>query len=350
MRQPTRDNRSAVSIRTVLTICAAVAAVAAIVYVLRSCPFAVTTTLISLVAAAAANHLVARLQWFKLPRWCAILLVALGLGGAITGLVFFLEPVIAAQTKNLVQALPKAARALLGSSWVRRVLPHASNVDAQIGQLIAGAASPALAAVGSVLSFAATVVTTVILTVFMLAFGPSLLHAFLDWFRPDRRAALGSALAQIYAGIGGYLAGLALVCAINGAMTTTFLALVAPGFFVPLGLLSGLSSLVPYAGPLVTGTFISLIAGATLGLSRGLIIAAYFVAYGQLEGHVLAPLILRHTVHVNPLVMLVAILFLAEFAGVVGAILAVPVVIATQIITRMRHELWPGPLDAPPLA
>lgn len=349
MWQPARDDRSAVSMRTVLTICAAVAAVAAVVYVLRSCPFAVTTTLISLVAAAAANHLVARLQRLKMPRWCAILLVALGLGGAVTGLFFFLEPIIAAQTRNLGEALPKAMRALLGSSWVRRIFPHANNADAQIAQLIAGVASPALAAVGTVLSFAATVVTTLILTVFMLAFGPSLLRAFLGWFRPDRRSALGSALAQIYAGIGGYLAGLSLVCGINATITTTFLALFAPGFFVPLGLLSGLSSLVPYAGPLVTGTFISLIAGATLGLGRGLIIAAYFLAYGQLEGHVLAPLILRHTVHVNPLVMLVAILFLAEFAGVVGAILAVPVVIATQIITRMRHELWPAPLATPPL-
>ncbi len=350
MWQPARNERSAVSMRTVLTICAAVAAVAAVVFVLQSCPFAVTTTLISLVTAAAANHLVAIVQRLKLPRWVAILVVALGLGGLLTGLVFFLEPIIATQTKNLLAALPETLHALLGSSWVRRVFPHATNVDTQIAQLIAGAASPALAALGTVLSFAATVLTTIILTVFMLGFGPPLLRSLLNWFRPERRAALASMLSQIYVGIGGYLAGLSLVCGINAVITTTFLGLFAPSFFVPLGLLSGLSSLVPYAGPLVTGTFISVVAGATVGVGHGLIIAAYFIAYGQLEGHVLAPLILRHTVHVNPLLMLVAILFMAEFAGVVGAILAVPLVIAAQITARMRHELWPASAPVPPPA
>ena len=58
----------------------------------------------------------------------------------------------------------------------------------------------------------------------------------------------------------------------------------------------------------------------------------YFVMYGQLEGNILAPLIYRRTVHVNPLVTLVAILFLAEFMGIAGAVVAVPVAAAAQIV------------------
>ena len=72
----------------------------------------------------------------------------------------------------------------------------------------------------------------------------------------------------------------------------------------------------------------------TGGVWKALAAAIYFVLYGQLEGNVLAPLIYRRTVDVNPLVTLLAILFMAEFIGIAGAILAVPVAAAGQIVMR----------------
>ncbi len=63
-------------------------------------------------------------------------------------------------------------------------------------------------------------------------------------------------------------------------------------------------------------------------------VAIYFVLHGQLEGNILAPLVYRRTVHVNPLITLLAILFLAEFMGIAGAVLAVPVAAAAQIVMR----------------
>ena len=103
-------------------------------------------------------------------------------------------------------------------------------------------------------------------------------------------------------------------------------------FFLPLGILSGTSSLVPYAGPLVVAAAITLFALITGGVWSALAAAIYFVVYGQLEGNVLAPFIYRRTAHVNPLVTLLAVLFLVEFMGVVGAVVAVPVAAAAQIV------------------
>jgi predicted PurR-regulated permease PerM len=68
----------------------------------------------------------------------------------------------------------------------------------------------------------------------------------------------------------------------------------------------------------------------------------YFILYGQLEGSVLSPLIFRRTVHINPLVTTLAILFMAEFMGLPGAIIAVPAAATAQILAReilaMREE------------
>ena len=65
--------------------------------------------------------------------------------------------------------------------------------------------------------------------------------------------------------------------------------------FLPLGILSGASSLVPYAGPLVLGVTITLFALVTGGVLKALAAAIYFVVYGQLEGNVLAPFIYCRT-------------------------------------------------------
>jgi putative heme transporter len=126
----------------------------------------------------------------------------------------------------------------------------------------------------------------------------------------------------------------ALVCSANATLTTSFLALDRVPFFLPLGIISGMSSMVPYAGPAVVGVAISLIALLTQGLWHGIAAGIYFIAYGQLEGNLLSPLIFKRTVHVNPLVTTLSILVLGEIAGVVGAVVAVPVVATLQIVLR----------------
>ena len=100
-------------------------------------------------------------------------------------------------------------------------------------------------------------------------------------------------LTKIYQSTGGYLGGLALICLVNAALTTIFLAIDGVPFFLPLGILSGLSSMVPYAGPFLAGTGISLIALFTAGTWHGIAAGIYFIVYGQIEGNILGPLIFR---------------------------------------------------------
>jgi predicted PurR-regulated permease PerM len=200
--------------------------------------------------------------------------------------------------------------------------------------MLEGAASPLLAAVGGVLSSVAATVTVLFLVVFMLIFGKRLVRAILAEARPEHRALYDNVVGKIYNSIGGYLGGLLLICSINATLTTSFLAILRLPFFLPLGIVSGMASMVPYAGPFVVGTLISILALITKGAWHGIAAGIYFVAYGQLEGNILSPLVFRRTVHVNPLVVTLSILFLGEIAGVVGAIVAVPVVAALQIILR----------------
>ena len=68
-----------------------------------------------------------------------------------------------------------------------------------------------------------------------------------------------------------------------------------------------------------------------------IVVAIFFVAYQQLENHVLQPLILSRTVKLNPLTVIVAILVGVELAGILGALLAIPFAGIIQVIVR---DLW----------
>jgi predicted PurR-regulated permease PerM len=201
-------------------------------------------------------------------------------------------------------------------------------------QLVQGAARPVLAALGGVLSVAATMLSLLFLTLFSLIFGGSLTRALLTEARPERRELYQRMLDKTYDSVGGYVVGLLFICTVNGVLTTVFLAVTDTPFFLPLGILSGFSSMVPYAGPIVVGSGITLITFATLGTVKALMAATWFILYGQFEGQILAPLVFKRTVHINPLLTLASVLFFGELAGIAGAVLAVPLTTTLQIVAR----------------
>jgi putative heme transporter len=331
---------SQVSFKTVFTVSFAVLIVGAVIYAVTQALVAVALVGAALLIAVSLEHLVRLIMRRGLRRNLAIACVIVGMTGVLVGFGFTLIPPAVEQGKQLVKDAPGFVRSVRGSAFFSKIdsrfhlAEQLDRTQKQIPTLLEGAASPLLAAVGGVLSAVGAAITIAFLVVFMLIFGGRLVQAALAEARADRRDVYEEVLHKIYQSIGGYLVGLMLICVCNAACTTTFLAIDGVPFFLPLGIVAGLSSMVPYAGPLVAGALISLIAFATKGTWHGIAAAIYFVTYGQIEGNILGPLIFRRTVHVNPLVVTLSILFLGELGGVMGAIVAVPIVATMQIILR----------------
>ena len=339
--EPNREvAESQVTLKTVFTICFGALLVLGFVVAIIHSLVAISLTVAALLAAVALDHGVQILVRRGVGRSLSIAMVTLGLLGLLVGLGFTLIPPGGDQGKALIQQAPTIMRTARGSRLFHRLdgqfhlADRIQKAEKDLPGMLEGAATPLLAALGGLLSMVGAAVTVFFLMVFMLIFGGRVLRAALREARPERRAVYQTVLSKIYGSIGGYLGGLALICTINGTLTTTFLAINRVPFFLPLGILSGASSMIPYAGPLVMGTFISLIALVTGGTWHGLASAIYFILYGQLEGNILSPLIFRRTVHVNPLVVTLSVLFLGEIAGIIGAVIAVPVAAALQIVLR----------------
>ncbi len=324
---------SQVSLRTVFTVCFGVLVVLAVVYAILQTQFAITLTLLATMIAITLDHAVAWLRRRGVRRWVAIVIVGVVLIGLGTLLAALIIPPAVQQATVLGHELPQLIDKMRRSdafAMIGRRFDVAAAID-RIGQ---GAPALVLSAANAVVGVLAAVVATVLLAVFMLIFGGDLVERILAELEAPHEEKLRRIRDIFYRAVGAYIGGVTVIALCNAACTATFLAIVRLPFFLPLAILSGLSSMIPYVGTLVMSVLITVLAFFASGTWTAVACAAYFVAYGQLEGNVLGPLIFRRAVHVNPLVVTLSVLFLGEMAGVVGAFVAIPLVATAQIVIR----------------
>jgi putative heme transporter len=324
-------SRSQVSLRTVFTVCFGVLVVVALVYFVLQARLAITLTLLAAMIAIALNHGVALLQRWRMSRWLAILVVCLLILGVGAVMGATIIPSATAQAQVLAGNLPQLVDNIRHTHTFQ-VLEESIGVNDAIERVSKEAPALIFVAVNALVSIVVGAVAVVLLAVFMLIFGAPLIERGLDEMDPAQRQRVRDVLATFYRMVGGYIAGVMLLAGLNSLTTATFLAIMRMPFFLPLALLSGLASTVPFVGSLFSSLTITLLALASLGTWPAVACAVFFVALGQTEGNLLGPLIFRRTVHVNPLVTLLAILFFGTIGGVLGAFLAIPLVAMAQII------------------
>jgi putative heme transporter len=332
--------RSQVTLRTAFTTCFAVVATAGTVLFVFETRVALILAVSAMMMAIALDHVVRGMEMRGLRRGWAIALTTLAVALLIIGLVLIVVPAAVRQLQQLVGAAPRILDSLRHSSWFAS-WNESFGLEERLKDGLSGAfglaqstVNPILAAVTSALGAVVRVVTVLALTIFMVVFGGGLARRLLAVAPAVDRPRWENVLAKAYTAVGGYLGGILFICSINATLTIAMLALIGAPYFLPLGLLSGFSSLVPYAGPIFTGAFITLVTLSTGGAVKALIALGYFLLYGQLEANVLGPVVFRRTVHLDPLVTLLSVLFLAELMGVAGAVLAVPAVAVVQIFVR----------------
>ena len=175
--------------------------------------------------------------------------------------------------------------------------------------------------------------------------GPRLAGEIRDVLPPPLHAELNHFGDVAYRVIGRYAAGTGFLAVVNAAAVTT-IGLVLGTPLAPLvGVWSGLWNVVPQIGGFMGGaTLVTL--SLTSGLHSGLMAAAAFLVFQQVENHVLQPVIIGRTIHVSPLANMTAVLAGAAAGGFVGALLANPILALGKAFFgeyRLRTAARAGP-------
>ena len=133
--------------------------------------------------------------------------------------------------------------------------------------------------------------------------------------------------------VGGYLRGQLLITVLLGFMIWVGLSIAGVPLALAISFLAAIFNLVPYLGPIV-GVIPAVLFGFTVSPLTAIIAVLIFFAANQIEGYILAPLILSRSVKLHPLTVLLAILVGIGLLGLLGAILAVPVAAFGKLVVN----------------
>lgn len=175
-------------------------------------------------------------------------------------------------------------------------------------------------------------ITVLILSFYMLLEGPAIKQGFLDLFPRERHERLENVLQHVGLKFGGWLRGqlfLGLVIGVGAGLGTWILGLPYPFL---LGVAAGVTELIPLIGP-VLGAIPAVLVALFIGPAwRIIAVIILFTVIQQMEGNVLVPRVMKQAVGLSPLLTLVAIMVGANLMGIIGALLAVPIAAALQVI------------------
>jgi putative heme transporter len=347
---PPSPSRSQVSARTVWTVGLHVLLMAALVLILRGARGVIQWVLIALFLSLALDPAVRFLQARRLSRAVAVAITMAALLAVVGLLAATLIPMLIEQGRSLVEAAPRLLERLRASETIAALdqrLDLIGPAQRELSGRLGSAAGPVVHAVGSLLRTAAAAITIVVLTSFMLLFGGSLFRSLLDWLRPEQRRWAEDLSRRIHQAVGGYVSGTLLVALIGGLFTTTLLLLLGVPYFLPLGLAMALLGVVPFLGAALGGALVVATTFLSSGTRTGIIALVLFVLYQQVENHLLQPLVQRHTIRMNPLAIALVMLIGTAVAGVLGALLSLPLAAAGHLLLQdvvgRRSSTAPAP-------
>ncbi|RME35394.1 MAG: AI-2E family transporter [Gammaproteobacteria bacterium] len=311
--------------------------------------------LAALVIAYLLEGAVARLQRWGLPRLPAVWLVFLIFMAFLLFLVVGLMPVVMRQLSQFVQELPSMINN--GRHLLERLPEQYPQfvTEAQIDQLI-GALKKAMTELGqSILSISLASIPVLITVLVYLILVPLLVFFFLKdkeklmaWvghYLPREHSLLLRVAREMDQQMGNYVRGKIYEIIIVGGVSYLTFAWFELRYASLLGLLVGLSVIIPYIGATVVTLPVALVAFFQWGLSAefGWLMGAYLVIQA-LDGNVLVPLLFSEAVNLHPVAIILAILIFGGFWGFWGVFFAIPLATLVKAILNA----WPRPESPQP--
>jgi predicted PurR-regulated permease PerM len=340
-------------LRTVLVVVAVVCTLLLIYLLRQPLTWIFIAAFIAVALSGPINFLERRMR-----RGFAVAIVYLCLILAPFALIGLLVPPIVTQANNLVQNLPEFAEDFSefveGNERLRqlqeeyditgRLEEEASQLPARIGDAAGVLSDIGLGIVNSV--FAA--VTILVLSIFMVGSGRRFLQLWARQYPPERQQWMQNLFGRIANAIGNYVAGALLQATVAGFTSWIVLLILGVPYALPLAAIVFLLDLVPLVGATLGAIVVGIVTLFSDFPVDTIVWVIFAIVYQQLENNIIQPRIQARAVQLDPLVVLISVLFGSALFGVLGALLAIPVAAAIQItireyLTLRRAAPIPGP-------
>jgi predicted PurR-regulated permease PerM len=314
------------------------------IYFVFQIPHLVLLFLLTLLFAIVLSGPVNYLAQMGLPRGLGVVIV---LGSLV--LVFWLAsrlvtPVIEVQAEQFVRDFPallSQAQDFGKSLQSTFGVETSTSVDAQslfeTGRgYLSEHASSAVSLGRSIVEGVSLSVVAFIVTIYLVVQPTQLVNGFVSLFPAGQRERVREILGKMYHAVQKWFVGQLSSMVIIGVLTVIVLSIIGIPYALFIGVLSGLLAFIP-----LVGAFVSVIPPVLLALATSPILAVWvvlsYIAIHQIEAHLIQPLVMSRAVALHPVVVVLAIVVMGTLFGLMGLLLAVPLVAALSVLV---HELW----------
>ena len=289
---------------------------------------------VSAFLAIGLNPAVEWLRRHRLSRGMAVTTVIGAVLLFVGGFFAAAAPPVVRQATQLQERAPEYIERLRANERVRDLDDRYhlfQHLDELVKKNTGKAAGQALTVATTVLTTTFKVLTVLVLTLYVLAAYPGIKRGAYRMIPRSRRARAGLIADEILSRVGGYVLGNLATSFIAGVCAFVFFLIAGVPYPIALAMLVAIADLIPLVGATIGAVVCTLVA-FFVSVPVGLASLAYFVVYQQVENYVLVPKVMKRTVDISPLATIVAALIGGSLMGVLGALLAIPVAAAIQLV------------------
>lgn len=349
-REITTLRRSAViSLRFLLV----AAALVVIVYGLVRLSAVVLPVLIALLIAALLEPPARWLRRRRVPGPLASAIVLLGSALVVIGLLASIVPAVAAEANELGRSLTAGVRTITSFLVETLGIPPGQirmAIDQGLARLqgsVGGIVSQVLTGASIFANALAQTILTLIVAFFFVNDGERIWNGLVGTLRQRLRGDAHALGARGYTVLKAYVRGVIVVAVVDSVLIGLALWLIETPLMLPLVVITFLGAFFPLIGAVISGAVAVLVALVLQGPGSAALVLLAVIAVQQIEGNVLYPFLVGGSLNLHPLLILLALAGGTALAGVVGALLAVPVAaVASGSFSYLRHREGEG--RAPP--
>jgi predicted PurR-regulated permease PerM len=277
-------------------------------------------------------------QRMKLPRALSILTIYIILTGLIALLVVIVGPPLTDQVKSLFGQIPDYITSLgqsiekLADSQGFKWLIHQdyysidkiqNSLEKMLKAFTDNAGSGLSTFFNVLVNVTLTVVTVPFILFYMLKDGNRLPMAVSRFFPQKYHDEVSHILGDLNDTLSSYIHGLIIVASFVGITSSIGFAVIGLPYSLLLGLIVGVTNIIPYLGPII-GATPALIIALIDSPAKALLVLAVIIIVQQLDGHLISPLVMGKRLNTHPLTIIVLLLVAGKWIGPIGMILAVP--------------------------
>ena len=304
---------------------------------LRNAASILVLIFVAMFLAIGLNPAVTRLRSWGLPRGLAVTVIALTVVLLLCGGVLALVPPLVTQTGQLIENVPGYIESLQRNEAVRDLVQRYDILNKVQSALDAGTVTNALGGVvgGAKLLFGTifNVLTVIVLVIYFLAAFDRIKENGYALVPRSRRQRVRLLTDEILGKVGAYMVGAIAIAVLAGVCTWVFAVVVGLAYPFALAVVVAVCDLIPQIGATLGAVIVSLV-GLADSLGTGIACIVFFLIYQQIENYLIYPNVMRRSVKVSDVAAVVAALLGGALFGVIGALVAIPMVAAIQLIGR----------------